>query len=281
MGDHQAQVKGAAILMGTKGWRTAQLLPLARIPASRHSRPLVHRPLQVAGPPDSGRPHRGWGVASQTCDRSAREAQGMQAPPSIEPDQTLSGPRQSISRGRRSQRGWLGAVSVVIVLGLVGFGGYAVDVPLSELTAAPVTLGGSVRIEPLSGWKIASRSQNRGVQELALSRGGGRLQVLAGTFRGEAEQLLAAYVRGVLAPATSRLAVSGTIQHVRLASGLTGSRISYLGTGQGGGPTIEGQVTAVVSPGGIGVAFDAFASQGLFPFVLGDVDHMIVSAEVS
>jgi hypothetical protein len=179
---------------------------------------------------------------------------------------------------------------VVAVLGLVGFGGYAVDVPLSELTAAPVTLGRAVRIEPLSGWKIASRSQSGGVQEVALSRGGGRLQVLAGTFRGGAEQLLAAYVReqllaayvrGFLAPATSRLAVSRTIQHVRLASGLIGIRISYIGTAQGGGPSVEGQVTAVVSAGGIGVAFDAFASQGLFPFVLGDVDHMIASAEVS
>lgn len=205
----------------------------------------------------------------------------MQALPSLEPNEAPSGPRQSTSRGRRGQRGWLGAISVVIVLGLVGFGGYAVDVPLSQLTAAPVTLGGSVRIEPLSGWRIASRSQNRGVQELALSRGGGRLQVVAGTFRGEAEQLLAAYLRDFLTPATSRLAVSRTIQHVRLASGLTGSRISYLGNAQSGGPTVEGQVTAVVSPGGIGVAFDAFASQGLFPFVLGDVDHMIASAEVS
>jgi hypothetical protein len=182
---------------------------------------------------------------------------------------------------RRGIRGWLGAVSVVIVLGSVGFGGYAVDVPLSELTAAPVTLGGSVRIKPLSGWTLASRSQNREVQELALSRGGGELQVLAGTFRGEADQLLTAYLRDFLAPTTSRLAVSRTVQHVPLASGLTGSRVSYLGTAQGGGPAVEGQVTAVVSPGGIGVAFDAFASQDLFPFVLGDVDHMIASADVS
>jgi len=220
-------------------------------------------------------------LASQTCDGPDREAQCMQALPTLDPDETSSGPGQSTSRGRRGQRGWLAAVSVVIVLGLVGFGGYAVDVPLSELTAAPVTLGGAVRIEPLSGWTIASRSQNRGVEELALSRGGGRLQVVAGTFRGEAEQLLAAYLRDFLTPATSRLAVSRTIQHVRLASGLTGSRISYLGTAHGGGPTVEGQVTAVVSPRGIGVAFDAFASQGLFPFVLGDVDHMIAFADVS
>ena len=206
---------------------------------------------------------------------------GMQDLPGLERDGTPSGPRQSASRGRRGQRGWLGAIAVVAVLGLVGFGGYAVDVPLSELTAAPVTLGRAVRIEPLSGWKIASRSQSGGVQEVALSRGGGRLQVLAGTFRGGAEQLLAAYVRGILASSTSRLALSRTIQHVRLASGLIGIRISYIGTAQGGGPSVEGQVTAVVSAGGIGVAFDAFASQGLFPFVLGDVDHMIASAEVS
>ena len=41
---------------------------------------------------------------------------------------------------------WTGPLAVILVLSILGFGGYAVDVPLSDLTASPITVGGDVRI---------------------------------------------------------------------------------------------------------------------------------------
>jgi hypothetical protein len=164
---------------------------------------------------------------------------------------------------------------------VLGFGGYAVDMPLSDLTASPVRVGGDVRIVPLSGWRVAERSQGRRVAAISFTRGGGNLQVVTGAFRGDPEELLTGYIRGFLAPRTSHLAVSRAVEQVGLRSGLTGVRVGYLGAPKSGGAPIEGQVTAVVSPTRSGAVFDAWAPKGLFQFETGDIDRMIATAEVS
>jgi hypothetical protein len=174
----------------------------------------------------------------------------------------------------------VGAVAVVAVLAIVGFGGYAVDASLSDETGAPLTVGGVVRILPLSGWRVASSATSRSGSVL-LTRGGGNLRVVTARFGGGADQLLAAYVKEVLQPGSSRLATSKTTQTVKLDSGMTGLRLSYLRSDGNGEALVEGQLTAVVSASGSGAVFDAFAFAGLFSYELGDVDHMIATARVS
>ena len=173
---------------------------------------------------------------------------------------------------------WTGPLAVILVLSILGFGGYAVDVPLSDLTASPITVGGDVRIVPLSGWRVAQRSTGGGI---SLTRGGGNLQVTTGSFSGGPEELLTAYLREVVHPQSSQLEVSRTIERVRLDSGLTGLRVGYLAASTSSAIQIEGEVTAIVSPTGKGAVFNAWAPRVLFPFEKGDADHMIATAEVS
>jgi hypothetical protein len=176
---------------------------------------------------------------------------------------------------------WAGPVAVFLALVFLGFGGYAVDIPLLDVTARPVSVGSDVRITPLSGWRVAQRSPGEGATGISFTRGGGNLQVVAGSFRGGPEELLAGYIRESLAPHTSDLAVSRTLEQVRLRSGLTGVRVAYLGASASSGAPVEGQVTAVVSPTGSGIVFNAWAPKGVFQFETGDVNHMIATAEVS
>jgi hypothetical protein len=183
--------------------------------------------------------------------------------------------RQVTSRWR-----WLGPVAVVVVLAVIGFGGYLADAPLDDLTAKPITLGGNVRVVPLSGWRLARQSQSKGAAEIVLTRGGGNLQVVSASFSGNAEQLLVGYLRQFVRPQTSKLGVSKNVQQVRLDSGLIGLRATYVGSPSTGGTPIEGQITAVVSSRGNAAVFNAWAPEGLFPYETGDVDRMIVTAKV-
>jgi hypothetical protein len=188
------------------------------------------------------------------------------------PATTLQASPPSSRRGR-----WTGPLAVVLVLSILGFGGYAVDVPLSDLTASPITVGGDVRIVPLSGWRVAQRSAGG----ISLTRGGGNLQITTGSFGSDPEELLTAYLRESVEPQAPHLEVSRTIEQVRLNSGLTGVRVGYLAASTSSATQIEGEVTAVVSPTGKGAVFNAWAPAALFPFEKGDVDHMIATAEVS
>jgi hypothetical protein len=195
------------------------------------------------------------------------------ADPSRRPAITLEEPPVASRRAR-----WTGPLAVVLVLSILGFGGYAVDVPLSDLTANPITVGGDVRIVPLSGWRVAQRLAGGGI---SLTRGGGNLQISTSSFSGQPEELLTAYLREVVQPQASQLEVSKTIEQVRLDSGLTGLRVGYLAASTSSAIQIEGEITAVVSPSGKGAVFNAWAPRPLFPFERGDVDHMIATAEVS
>jgi hypothetical protein len=192
--------------------------------------------------------------------------------PTGRPATALRGPQAASRRAR-----WVGPLAVVLVLSILGFGGYAIDVPLSDLTASPITVGGDVRIVPLSGWRVA-HSAGDGA---SLTRGGGNLQITTGSFSSNPEELLTAYLREVVKPQASQLEVSRTIEPVRLDSGMTGVRVGYLAASTSSAIQIEGEVTAVVSTTGKGAVFNAWAPRVLFPFERGDVDHMIATAEVN
>ena len=170
------------------------------------------------------------------------------------------------------------AVVLGVVLAVL-LGGYVIAAALFEPAGPPVDVGGVVRVEPLSGWAVAGRPFTD-VPSARLSRGGGTLDVAALPFGTDAPSLLRSFVGEVLEPRASQLSV-GEIEPVRLRSALTGARVHYVATFGDVPTSIEGQLTAVVSPSGDGVVFNGWAPEGLLRFVLDDVRTMIDRAEIA
>jgi len=169
-------------------------------------------------------------------------------------------------------------LAVVLVLGVVVFGGFVTAGALSSRTGAGVDVAGLVRVTPLSGWELAGRSSDpSGVR---LTRGNGTLDVVTGSFAAAADDLMREYVVGSLESQAEQLSVSH-VETVELASGLRGVRVSYVGTFRDVPVPIEGEVTAVVSTSGVGVIFDGWAPSGQLRSVRGDVRTMIETAEVA
>ncbi len=176
------------------------------------------------------------------------------------------------------ERRWGPAAAVLAALVVVVFGGHVVAGALSERLGVPVTVGGVLRLTPLSGWQLARRfGDPPGAQ---LTRGDGNLTFLAIPFSGTAEDLTREYVNQILSPDSQQLSVSRQFEPVTLDSGLTGVRIAYVGLFGRAHASIEGEVTAVVSPSGAGVVFDGWAPNGLLQYVSDDLHEMIDSVEV-
>lgn len=176
------------------------------------------------------------------------------------------------------ERTVLPVVGVVLVLGVVVFGGYVAAGALSPSAGGPIDVGDLVRIAPLPGWELARTSSDPAAARL--SRGSATLDVLAGSFDGGAEDLMGQYVSGSLERQADQLSTS-PVETVTLASGLIGARVSYVGTFSDVQVPIEGEVTAVVSETGVGVIFDGWAPSGLLRSALEDVRTMIDDAEVA
>lgn len=193
-------------------------------------------------------------------------------PPTAVPEPVPAPPRE-----RRARR-FLPVAVVFGVLCVVVLGGYVVAGALSQPAGPPVSVAGAVRVSPLSGWQLAERFASP--PGARLTRGSGNLDVIATPFQGGATDLARVYVSRVLGSHAERLKVSATFDPVRLDSGLSGVRISYVGVFQGVQSPIEGQVTAVVARAGFGVVFDGWAPQGLLEYSLGDIDAMVNSAVI-
>jgi hypothetical protein len=133
----------------------------------------------------------------------------------------------------------------------------------------------------------AGRGDVRGLPHLRRPRRdpgrgrGGRLDVAAFPFAGTDVDLLGRYVDDILEPDAEQFRVSEEVESVRLASGLTGSRIAYVGLFGDVQAPIEGEVTAVVSPSGEGVIFDGWAPAGQLQFEIDEIDAMIERAEIA
>lgn len=176
------------------------------------------------------------------------------------------------------ERRWGPTAALFAVLFVVVFGGHVVAGALSQASGAPITVAGVLRVSPLSGWEPARRfGDPPGAQ---LTRGNGNLTFLAIPFRGTAEDLTREYVDQILSPDSQQLSVSQQFEPVTLRSGLTGVRIVYVGLFGRAHASIEGEVTAIVSPGGVGVVFDGWAPKGLLQYVSDDVHVMIDAAEI-
>lgn len=173
---------------------------------------------------------------------------------------------------------WIPSLAVTAVILAVVVGGYVVAGAMSVPSGPPVEAGG-VRIFPLSGWQ-SREGKAAGLPAARLTRGNANLDVLSTQATSGAEVVLARYVRNVLEPASDRLSLSNSIEDVTLDSGTPGLRVSYVGSFGDRNVQVEGEVTAVVSPGGTAAIFDAWGPEGLFGYVRGDTREMVATAEV-
>jgi hypothetical protein len=170
-------------------------------------------------------------------------------------------------------------VFTAVVLAVVVLGGYPLGDALSRPAGPPVDVAGIVRVQPLTGWEVADRYEEP--PGARLTRGSGSLDFVVLPFSGSPEELAAEYVRQLLEPQADRLSVSSRVEPVTLGSGLPGVRVAYVGTFGRSQSPIEGEVTAAVSPSGVGVVFDAWSPQGLLRYVADDMRTMIDRAEVA
>jgi hypothetical protein len=189
------------------------------------------------------------------------------------PDGPPARPDESASQLREERR-WLPTIVVAAVIAVLVFGGYVAAAALSEPAGPPVSVGGVVTVQPLTGWQVVNTSEVGGLPTLRLTRGVGNLDVVAVVpYDGSARALADDYVNRVLSHQLTHLSVSGDLTSVPLREGLVGERFSYIGVTQTGS-SIEGEVTAVVTTDD-GVVFDGWAPQGLLTFVDGDIHTMI------
>lgn len=173
---------------------------------------------------------------------------------------------------------WLPTLVLAVILGVVVFGGYLAAGALSQPAGLPVTVAGVIRVQPLSGWELAARFGNP--PGARLSRGSGNLDFAALAFNGSALDLVREYVDQVLEPGAQQLSVSREAESVTLRTGLVGVRIRYIGLFGRAQSSIEGEVTAVVSPAGTGAIFDGWSSEALLQYVIDDIHRMIDRADV-
>ena len=176
-------------------------------------------------------------------------------------------------------RRWIPVVVLVAVMGGVVSGGYVTSDALGETTGGTVTVSASVRITPLAGWELAERFGDP--PGIRLTSGSTSLDVATIPFTGTDVDLLASYIDQVLEPDAEQFQVSEEVEPVRLTSGLTGTRIAYVGLFGDVQAPIEGEVTAVVSPSGAGVIFNGWAPAGQLQFEIDEIDEMIERAVIA
>jgi hypothetical protein len=177
------------------------------------------------------------------------------------------------------QRRWIPVIALATLLAAVTSGGYLASDALGEIQGGAVAVGTSVRVTPFSGWELADSSTDP--DRIRLTSGSTSLDVAAFPFDGTDVDLLGRYVDNILEPGAEQFRVSEEVDSVRLASGLTGSRIAYVGLFGDVQAPIEGDVTAVVSPSGEGVIFDGWAPAGQLQFEIDEIDAMIERAEIA
>lgn len=177
------------------------------------------------------------------------------------------------------ERRWLPTLLVAVVIVAVVSGGYVLSDALGEPAGATTTVSASVSVTPLPGWELAERFGDP--PGARFTRGNASLDVATIPFAGSDVDLLAAYVDEALAAGAEQLRVSEAVEPVVFDDGLTGSRIAYVGMFGDVQAPIEGEVTAVVSPSGVGVVFDGWAPSGQIRFSIEDIRTMVRTAEIA
>lgn len=176
-------------------------------------------------------------------------------------------------------RRWIPVLVLGVVMAGVVTGGYLLSDVVGQIRGEPVTVSTSVQVTPLPGWELAQRFGDP--PGIRLTSGSTSLDVVTIPFTGSHVDLLSSYVEEILESDAEQFRVSEEVEPVRLASGLTGSRIAYVGLFGDVQAPIEGEVTAVVSPSGVGVIFDGWAPAGQLQFEIDEIDTMIDHAEIA
>jgi hypothetical protein len=104
--------------------------------------------------------------------------------------------------------------------------------------------------------------------------------VLSAAGGGDPAALAGAYLRERLEPASADLLVADA--RPVLAGGVVAERVAYRGQFDAGerNGALAGEVTALVSPAGTGVVFDAWAIADTYPYERQDAAAMIARAQV-
>jgi hypothetical protein len=177
------------------------------------------------------------------------------------------------------QRRWVPVLVVAVLLVGIVSGGYVTADALGGVGGETVVVSPSVTVTALPGWELAERFE--GPTGIRLTKGGASLDVASLPFTGSSEGLVAAYVENILEPGAEQFRVSETVEGVVLESGQVGARITYVGLFGDVQAPIEGEVTAVVTPDGLGVIFDGWTPSGQLQFAIDDIHTMIRRAEIT
>jgi hypothetical protein len=135
-------------------------------------------------------------------------------------------------------------------------------------------------LHPPPGWTEQAREEEGTTHKLLLTRGSTRL--FAAAIEANRPNVTAAAVAFRYGRSLSEALpyfLRGGSTAVLLPSGVLAVRFGYAGSGDG--EAFQGIVTALVSPEGTAIVFEARAPVGDLAPVLGDIDVMIDGAEVS
>ncbi len=182
---------------------------------------------------------------------------------------------------------WLPTVISLVVLLVVSFGGFVVAGDTSAATqeiagdesgpGEPIELVPGVIIHPPQGWTV-TRPEGQ-PPSLRLANGIAQMYIAVSPVAGDPLQQLDVYLNEVLVPQASQISTSPA-DAIELPSGHPAAYFAYLGSFEGVNAPLEGEVAAIVAPGGTALVIDGWAPEGQFVSVQQDVRATVVAAEV-
>lgn len=188
------------------------------------------------------------------------------------------------------ERKWLPTLGVLLVMVFVSLGGFffvgepreAIGRP-EPLFDDPIPVVQGLTIRPLRTWEVGEPIQISipGVTLNGVRLGGGAalLDVVAAPGAGDPASIWNVYAADVLAADAEQLRVSSELEPFATDQGIQGVRGSYLGVFPGVASPLEGEVTAVVMPDGLGVIADGWAPEGQLTAHLEDIRAMVATLE--
>lgn len=151
--------------------------------------------------------------------------------------------------------------------------------PLNRVEVVP-----GVTIAAVEGWEVVDRYtqpvEGGEADAVRLSSGAASLDVLSGSYSGSPDDLFLLYVEQVLSPHAEQIQVSEQLETFTTDQGHRGARGFYLGVFLEVQAPIEGEVSAVVTPDGLGVITDGWTTEGQLARAIDATRAMTASLEV-
>jgi hypothetical protein len=185
------------------------------------------------------------------------------------------------------ERKWLPTLAALIIIAVVSLGGLVAVGDAGEtladaeprVGATPVVILGNATITPAEGWEVAERF--RDPEGVRLTTGTATLDAVGLPFDGSPEELFDDYLANVLTPQASQIHTAEQLEIVHLDIGFTAVRGFYFGVFGERNSSIEGELTTVLIPDGIGIVFDGWAETGSYRLVRDEVDTMVLGLRVA